>query len=61
MPGPYPAAPGTKLRGTGPDPRLSGYRASIAASLLDANGRDVVLIDDNPDNLPAGTLTGPSS
>jgi rhodanese-related sulfurtransferase len=27
--------------------RQSGYRASVAASLLDAAGRDVVLIDDH--------------
>ena len=28
----------------------SGYRASVAAGLLDAAGRDVVLIDDDFDN-----------
>jgi rhodanese-related sulfurtransferase len=28
----------------------SGYRASIAASLLDRAGRDVVLIDDDFEN-----------
>ncbi|WP_040491174.1 MBL fold metallo-hydrolase [Ilumatobacter nonamiensis] len=30
----------------------SGYRASIAASLLDRAGRDVVLVDDSYDNAP---------
>jgi rhodanese-related sulfurtransferase len=28
----------------------SGYRASVAAGMLDAAGRDVVLIDDDFDN-----------
>ena len=35
---------------------LSGYRASIAASLLDAAGREVVLVDDDLANLPDGAL-----
>jgi hydroxyacylglutathione hydrolase len=35
----------------------SGYRASIAASLLDRAGRDVVLIDDSFDNAVAAGLT----
>jgi len=37
----------------------SGFRASIAASLLDRAGRDVVLIDDSYDNaVTAGLATG---
>jgi glyoxylase-like metal-dependent hydrolase (beta-lactamase superfamily II)/rhodanese-related sulfurtransferase len=36
---------------------LSGYRASIAASLLDAAGLDVVLVDDDLENVPADSLT----
>jgi rhodanese-related sulfurtransferase len=28
----------------------SGYRASVAASLLEREGRDVVLVDDDFDN-----------
>ena len=35
---------------------LSGFRASVAASLLDAAGRDVVLVDDDLENLPEGSL-----
>jgi hydroxyacylglutathione hydrolase len=35
---------------------LSGYRASIAASVLDAAGHDVVLVDDDLASLPAGAL-----
>ncbi len=35
---------------------LSGYRASIATSLLDAAGRDVVLVDDDLSNLPTSAL-----
>jgi rhodanese-related sulfurtransferase len=36
----------------------SGYRASIAASLLDRAGRDVVLIDDSFDDaVAAGLIT----
>jgi len=34
----------------------SGYRASIAASVLDAAGHEVVLVDDDIANLPAGAL-----
>jgi len=34
----------------------SGYRASIAASVLDAAGLDVVLIDDDFSNLAEGSL-----
>ncbi|HEX9498961.1 MAG TPA: rhodanese-like domain-containing protein, partial [Mycobacterium sp.] len=35
----------------------SGYRASIAASLLDRAGRDVVLVDDSYDSAVAAALT----
>ncbi|MGO8886464.1 MAG: rhodanese-like domain-containing protein [Streptosporangiaceae bacterium] len=35
----------------------SGYRASVAASLLDAAGRDVVLIDDDFDRAPPAIVT----
>jgi hydroxyacylglutathione hydrolase len=35
---------------------LTGNRASIAASLLDAAGREVVLVDDDLENLPDGLL-----
>ena len=35
----------------------SGYRASIAASLLDRAGRDVVLVDDSYDSAVAAGLT----
>ena len=35
----------------------SGYRASIAASMLDALGKQVVLVDDSFDNATAAGLT----
>lgn len=35
----------------------SGYRASIAASLLDRAGRNVVFVDDSYDNAVAAGLT----
>ncbi len=38
----------------------SGYRASIAASLLDRAGRDVVFIDDSFDNAVEAGLTNQS-
>jgi rhodanese-related sulfurtransferase len=40
-----------------------GYRAGVVAALLDANGRDVVAIDDSFDNAgPAGLpLTTPEA
>jgi glyoxylase-like metal-dependent hydrolase (beta-lactamase superfamily II)/rhodanese-related sulfurtransferase len=37
----------------------SGYRASVAASMLDALGQQVVLVDDSFDNARAAGLTGP--
>lgn len=45
-----------------PDTRLfihcgSGYRASIAASMLDALGKQIVLVDDSFDNATAAGLT----
>ena len=35
----------------------SGYRASLAASMLDALGKQVVLVDDSFDNASAAGLT----
>jgi len=39
----------------------AGYRASVAASLLDAAGRDVVLIDDDFGRARLSGLTGPGN